>query len=195
MRSGFSILSIFEAIGFPAKWHRRNDRSPRQVLNAQRRFAGSLRQRREPEGLPRPERLQPHRCSHDSRRRIGSRCSRDNSCSGGCACSGGCIAFATIAIAVAGGTITATITCTVALAAITTMTGNRLLLSAHKGDRHDREENRDPHHQRSIHPRILHSNERFAGSLTCKEKELFAVTVPFIAPVFGTALEQGCLQE
>ena len=62
----------------------------------------------------------------------------------------------TAALATAATTITVTsgITATTiasTAAAMTTMTGNRLLLTAHQGDTDDREENRDPENQSAIH--------------------------------------------
>jgi hypothetical protein len=71
---------------------------------------------------------------------------------------------------------TAAIATATTVATVATVTGNRQLLTAQEGDPDDREENRDPQHESTIHPEILQL-KKYRNSRSAKKPQICAVSL------------------
>ncbi len=92
------------------------------------------------------------------------------------------------ATAIAGAVATAVAAAvTSAATTVAAVTGDRLVVAAHQGDADDREEDRDPKHKCTIHPKLLQTN-RYPSDLD--SNQLFAAANQLPPPIV-TATNEG----
>jgi hypothetical protein len=95
------------------------------------------------------------------------------------------LAAAALALAMATTTITVATAARAAVATVTTVTSNGHLLTANQGDADQRDQDREAHEKRAIHPRILQKSNRYLKQLSFN-----ALPSVFPTPTPPTAAER-----